>query len=114
MSATKIGYSKYKAFVEAHAKANPSLKKETQLETAQKLWNEVKNDQEKYSQMMIEFRSKAANLKSKLLNFWGRAAASNPVTNPEEQTPKGTYHFGKFSTTTTGPDVTSFVKHNQS
>ena len=61
----KTGFLKYKAFVEAHAKANPRLDRLRQIPIAQELWKKVKNDPEKHSQMMLEFRTKAANYRAR-------------------------------------------------
>ena len=81
-TSSKIGFSKYKAFVEAHAKAYPFMLKPNQVEAAQELWKNVKNDPEKQTQMLLDFRSKAANSKSKLLGYWGKAATANPSSAP--------------------------------
>ena len=78
----KTGFLKYKAFVQAHAKANPRLDRLRQIPIAQELWKKVKNDPEKHRQMMLEFRNKAANLQSTLLNYWGTVAAAHPAPNP--------------------------------
>ena len=56
---SKIGFLKYKAFLDAYSKANPELTRPTQIENAQELWKNVKNDPEKHSQMMLEFRTKS-------------------------------------------------------
>ena len=80
---SKIGFSKYKAFLDAYSKANPELTGPTQIENAQELWKNVKNDPEKQSQMMLEFRTKAANTTSKLLSYWGKVATANPEPAPK-------------------------------
>ena len=80
---SKIGFSKYKAFLEAYSKANPQLNRPTQIENAQELWKNVKNDPEKHNQMMLKFRTKAANTTSKLLNYWGKVATAYPEPAPK-------------------------------
>ena len=75
--ASKEGWLKYKVFLDAYSKANPRLKRATQIENAQL----VKDDQEKKNQMMSEFRANEASNNSKLLGSWGRDAtptAGNP------------------------------------
>ena len=61
---------RYKAFIEIHKKAHPSMKPTLQLQDGQKLWNEVKKDPEKYKQTMLELKTKASKSDSKKLGFW--------------------------------------------
>ena len=92
--ASKEGWFKYKVFLNAYSKANPGLKRATQIENAQELWNGVKDDPERKKQMMVEFRAKEASNNSKLLGFWGRAAtqaaANPPSAASSAQTPAST------------------------
>ena len=62
--------NRYKALVEAHKKANPSMKAQLQLKDAQKLWNDLKKDPEGYDRNMLELKTKASKLKAKNLGFW--------------------------------------------
>ena len=80
----KARFSRYKAFVEASAKAYSTLDRQAQILIAQKLWKKIKDDPEKHNKMMVEFRAKTASSKGKLLSFWGRVASSNsaPAANP--------------------------------
>ena len=78
--ASKEGHRKFRAFVEAHAKAIPIIKNIKRMQ--QKNWKGVKDEPEKQKKMMLEFCSKGASQKSKLLDFWGRAAAANPAPKP--------------------------------
>ena len=77
---------KYDRFLKAYADAHPLLSKPTQQKNAKKLWLEVKDDSEKYDEMLRNFKSKEKKIKAKSLenwaNFWSKPAAkvsSNPV-----------------------------------
>ena len=66
---TKIR-SMYELFLKAHAEAHPLVQRQNQLKSAQKLWNSVKDDQEKYDETMRDFKIKASQQKSKSYESW--------------------------------------------
>ena len=61
---------KYKSFVDEYSKAYPLLLKSTQYSNAQKLWKQIKDDEEKHDQMIVEFRAKAAKSRGNKLEGW--------------------------------------------
>ena len=79
----------YERFLKAHAEAHPLVQRQNQLKSAQKLWNLVKDDQEKYDQTMRDFKLKASQQKSKSYESWanlfkkprGKDTNSTPTTS---------------------------------
>ena len=80
---------RYERFLKAYAEANPLLSKPIQQKNAKKLWCEIKDDSEKYDEMMRNFKLKETQSKAKSLekwaNFWSKPAA-NPVEAPKPST----------------------------
>ena len=64
------GQQRYDSFVHAFRDANPYLKKQVQFLEAQKTWNNLKTEPEKINKNIIEYKTKAVELKSKSLSFW--------------------------------------------
>ena len=53
---------KYELYVEAFRKANHHLPKKAQYDATQKLWNDVKKDNDFFNQKIHEFKLKGSNL----------------------------------------------------
>ena len=85
----------YEQFLKAHAEAHPLVQRQNQLKSAQKLWNSVKDDQEKYDETMRDFKIKASQQKSKSYESWanlfkkprGKDTNSTPTTSSATVTP---------------------------
>ena len=71
----------YERFLKAHADAHPLVQRQNQLRNAQKLWNSVKNDQEKYDQTMRDLKVKASQQKSKSYESWAKLFKKPRETN---------------------------------
>ena len=71
----------YERFLKAHADAHPLVQRQNQLRNAQKLWNSVKNDQEKYDQTMRDLKVKASQQKSKSFESWANLFKKPRETN---------------------------------
>ena len=55
---------KYDLFQKGYAEANPLISRQDQVRNAKKLWTEVKNDPEKYEDMMRSFKLKTSEFKT--------------------------------------------------
>ena len=75
---------RYNDFVNAYKKAYLDLKKTVQLEKAQKLWNDVKNDLTKFEETLTDLQKKTHCRESKQLSFWSNMKP-NPTEEPSKQ-----------------------------
>ena len=69
---------RYDTFVKAFCAANPNLIRATQLEKAQDLWRDVKNDTQKQNAMIAEFKSKTAKNRGKFVQYWTNLSINPP------------------------------------
>ena len=73
---------RYNDLVSAYKKAYPDLKTALQLQKAQILWNDIKNDSKKYEDMLVDVQKKIQCRQSKQLSFWSNFQ-SKPVEHPK-------------------------------
>ena len=71
---------KYEQYVEAFRKANPHLSKKAQYDATQKLWNDVKKDNDFFNQKIHEFQLKGSNLESKKWQMWSKFCKNTSLT----------------------------------
>ena len=70
----------YTDFAHAYKKTHPDLQKSVQVDKAQKLWNDVKNDSKKYEETLLDLQKKMQRRESKQLSFW-----SNLKSQPSKE-----------------------------
>ena len=97
--------NRYKALVEAHKKANPSMKPQKQLQDAQQLWKNLKKDPNAYDQNMLELKTKASKIDARNLGFWtnlgksnSKISGKNDSSNASNIDPKPSTFFGNTET----------------
>ena len=83
---------RYNDLVSAYKKAYPDLKTALQLQKAQILWNDIKNDSKKYEVMLVDVQKKIQCRQSKQLSFWSNFQ-SKPVEHPKA--PAANHHHVK-------------------
>ena len=87
---------RYNDLVSAYKKAYPDLKTALQVQKAQILWNDVKNDSKKYEDTLVDLQKKIQGKQSKQLLFWSNLqsklvehrkapAAKSPSCQKEKQ-----------------------------
>ena len=62
--------AKYDALMNIFEKANPDLSRKKQVEDGQKLWNELKNDPEKYAEKVSQLKLKASKHETQQRKIW--------------------------------------------
>ncbi|CAB4044708.1 Hypothetical predicted protein [Paramuricea clavata] len=78
------GQQRYDSFVQAFRDTNPYLKKQVQFLEAQKTWNNLKTEPEKINKKIIEYKTKAVELRSKSLSFWLKTSNAPPEKKSRE------------------------------
>ena len=73
---------RYNDLVSAYKKAYHDLKNALQVQKAQILWNDVKNDSKKYEDTLVDLQKKIQRRQSKQLSFWSNLQ-SKPVEHPK-------------------------------
>ena len=73
---------RYNDLVSAYKKTYPDLKTALQVQKAQILWNDVKNDSKKYEDTLVDLQKKIQRRQSKQLSFWSNLQ-SKPVEYPK-------------------------------
>ena len=104
---------RYNDFVHAYKKACPDLKKTVQLEKAQKLWNDVKNDLTKFEETLADLQKKTYCRESNQLSFWSNTkpkTTKEPSKQPETlvETPPSSPKSGSQSLTNAFVESISF------
>ena len=79
---------KLEHFIRSYAAAYPSLSKPEQQRRAKKIWCEVKEDPEKYNQMLTDFKIKEKQSRGTLLQKWSNW--SKPVHGAPPLLPQNT------------------------
>ena len=78
---------RYNDLISAYKKAYPDLKIALQVQKAQILRNDVKNDSKKYEDTLVDLQKKIQCRQSKQLSFWSNLQ-SKPVEHPKVSTAK--------------------------
>ena len=78
----KTNAERYKRFVTTYKKAYSSGLKEVVHKAAQKLWNDVKNSDEKYNQALLKLKAKAAANQKKTLTWWAKSPEAKEKHHP--------------------------------
>ena len=87
---------RYNDLVSAYKKAYPDLKTALQVQKAQILWDDVKNDSKKYEDTLVDLQKNIQRKQSKQLLFWSNLqsklvehrkvpAAKSPSCQKEKQ-----------------------------
>ena len=81
---------RYNDLVSAYKKTCPDLKNALQVQKAQILWNDVKNDSKKYEDTLVDLQKKIQRRQSKQLSFQSNLQ-SKAVEHPKA--PAGTVSY---------------------
>lgn len=73
------GQKKYDHFVEIFKKAHPNLTKQSQYKKAQELWKNVKGNDQKLENIIVELKAKEAKTRSSTMNFWAKVVSPPPA-----------------------------------
>lgn len=75
--------AKYEKLLDLYLEAYPSLKRSDGYTKAQKVWNSVKHDEEKYNKEILRLKSKKSLLKSRNLSTYFNAASKKKKSTPQ-------------------------------
>jgi len=78
--------SKYEKLLSVYVEAHPSLKKADAYKNAQKVWNALKDDDEKFNREILRLKSKISLNKSRNINAFFRT--SSTTIKPGKDTEK--------------------------
>ena len=96
--------SQYNNYIQSFISANPNMEKKDQFRTAQTEWTKIKNNPEKISEQISEFKLKASKIEAKKRQFWAGyrkniSSTKTSLNKPDEVEKPSEAFLGEKSST---------------